>query len=65
MARGNSGRIVVEVDVDLKNAMYARLEGDNLKLKAWFIERAKEYLKSPKQSAVQLRITDLIEKRER
>ena len=65
MARGNSGRIVLEVGVDLKNSMYARLEEDNLKLKAWFIERVKEYLKSPKQSAVQLTIKDLLEKGER
>ena len=64
MARGDSGRIVLEVDVDLKNSMYARLEEDNLKLKAWFVERAKEYLKSPKQSAVQLTIKDLLEKGE-
>ncbi|HIJ75619.1 MAG TPA: hypothetical protein HPP81_02785 [Deltaproteobacteria bacterium] len=62
MARGNSGRIVLEVDVDLKNSMYARLEEDNLKLKAWFIQRAKEYLESPKQLAVQLTIKDLLEK---
>jgi hypothetical protein len=42
--------------------MYARLEEDNLKLKAWFIQRAKEYLESPKQLAVQLTIKDLLEK---
>lgn len=64
MARGQSGRIVLEVDVDLKNALYARLEEDESTLRAWFVQRAHEYLVSPRKKAVQLSMKDLLEKRD-
>jgi hypothetical protein len=64
MARGQSGRIVLEVDVDLKNALYARLEEDKSTLRTWFIERAQEYIRSPRKKAVQLSMKDLLGKRE-
>jgi hypothetical protein len=64
MARGQSGRIVLEVDVDLKNALYARLEEDKSTLRSWFIERAQEHIRSPRNKAVQLSMKDLLNKRE-
>ena len=64
MARGQSGRIVLEVDVDLKNALYARLEEDKSTLRTWFIKRAQEFIGSPRKKAVQLSMKDLLEKRD-
>jgi hypothetical protein len=64
MARGQSGRIVLEVDVDLKNGLYARLEEDKSTLRTWFIERAQAYIGSPRNKAVQLSMQDLLKKRD-
>jgi len=64
MARGQSGRIVLEIDVDLKNAIYARLEEDESTLRTWFIIRAREYVDSPRKTAIQLSMKDLLKKRE-
>lgn len=44
MARGQSGRIVVEVDPALKRDLYHALAGEDLTLKAWFLKRAQEYV---------------------
>lgn len=40
MARGDSGRIVVEVDPALKRAVYVELARQGLTLKAWFTTQA-------------------------
>lgn len=40
MARGASGRIVLEVDPDLKGELYVELARRGLTLKAWFIGEA-------------------------
>lgn len=44
MARGDSGRVVIEVDPDLKSALYVALAADNTTLKAWFIREAGRYV---------------------
>jgi hypothetical protein len=44
MGIGNSGRVVVEVDPDLKRELYATLMRDGLTLKDWFIKSADDYL---------------------
>jgi hypothetical protein len=44
MARGQSGRIVLEIDVSLKNDLYTRLAKDGITLKDWFVEKAHRYL---------------------
>jgi hypothetical protein len=44
MARGASGRIVLEVDPELKAELYAALAEDGLTLKEWFLERVRQYL---------------------
>jgi len=44
MSIGNSGRVVVEVDPDLKKALHATLMRDGLTLKEWFVKSAETYL---------------------
>ena len=44
MAKGASGRVVIEVDPALKGALYAILERDGLTLKNWFVQRANKYV---------------------
>jgi hypothetical protein len=44
MARGESGRIVLEIDPAEKDSLYAALTKDGLTLKEWFLRRASEYL---------------------
>lgn len=52
MARGESGRIVVEVEPDLKAELYVALARENLTLKAWFIREAQRYVKGSRQLAL-------------
>lgn len=49
MARGDSGRIVVEVDPHLKNDLYVELAKQRLTLKAWFMETAQRYIAQQRQ----------------
>lgn len=44
MSRGPSGRIVVEIEPDLKRRLYSALARDGLTLKDWLIDRAEHYL---------------------
>jgi len=44
MSIGNSGRVVVEVDPELKKELYASLMRDGLTLKGWFVKSAEAYL---------------------
>jgi hypothetical protein len=44
MARGPSGRIVIEVDPALKRDLHSALAADGLSLKDWFIHQTKQYL---------------------
>lgn len=44
MAVGTSGRIVIEIDPDLKRQLYAALEQDGQTLKDWFVKNANSYL---------------------
>lgn len=49
MARGKSGRIVIEVDPKLKKDLYLALEKKGLTLKDWFIQQAETYIKDHDQ----------------
>jgi hypothetical protein len=40
VARGESGRIVIEVDQHLKSQVYVALARRNITLKAWFVSEA-------------------------
>ena len=44
MAKGDSGRIVIEVDPALKEEIYAALNRDGLTLKSWFVQQANKYV---------------------
>ncbi len=44
MAKGESGRIVVDVDPNLKRRLYSALAMEDSTLKAWFIENAERFL---------------------
>jgi len=44
MARGPSGRVVIEVDPELKRELHAALVADGDTLKDWFIGRARQFL---------------------
>ena len=44
MSRGFSGRVVVEIDPQLKNKLHVRLAEDQLTLKDWFLRRVASYL---------------------
>lgn len=44
MARGISGRIVLEVDPGLKRQLYSVLVRDGLTMKDWFLAEARRFL---------------------
>jgi hypothetical protein len=44
MSRGASGRIVIEIDPELKAELYAELGREGRTLRTWFIECAKAYV---------------------
>jgi hypothetical protein len=41
---GNSGRIVIEIDPQLKRQLYSNLLAHGLSLKEWFILNANKYI---------------------
>ena len=45
MARGKSGRIVLEIDPSQKDGLYSALTRDGLTLKDWFLRQAAQYLR--------------------
>ena len=49
MARGPSGRIVVEVDPALKAALYEALARDSLTFREWLIRQATEHIEASRQ----------------
>lgn len=44
MPRGPSGRVVIEMDPEMKRRLHAALVSEGTTLKDWFIHRAEEYL---------------------
>ncbi len=54
MAKGNSGRIVIEIDPVLKQDLYSVLEDEGLNLKQWFLGNVDEYLRNKIQSSLPL-----------
>lgn len=44
MPKGESGRVVIEVDPDLKRRLYSVLAIENSTLKSWFVEFARRYI---------------------
>ena len=52
MSRGSSGRVVVEIDPELKRELYAELIREGRTLKDWFIDRAERYVETCRQPAL-------------
>jgi len=48
MAKGESGRIVLEVDPNLKKTLYSILALEQKTLKDWFVESAEKHIKEKK-----------------
>ena len=49
MARGKSGRIVLEIDPELKRRLYSTLENRQQTMKEWFVSEAEELIYGRKQ----------------
>ena len=49
MARGKSGRIVIEIDPKLKRQLYATLEYKQETMKEWFVKEAEGVIYKTKQ----------------
>ena len=49
MARGQSGRLVLEIDPAVKRALHSRLASEGRTLKSWFLEEAQRYLNPVQQ----------------
>jgi hypothetical protein len=58
MPVGRSGRVVVEIDPDLKKELYAALDRDGVTLKQWFLDNANEYLRDRGQLTLKLMVAD-------
>ena len=54
MAKGPSGRIVVEIDPELKNELYEALKKEGLHMRDWFLANTKEFIKNRSQLKLQL-----------
>jgi len=52
MARGDSGRIVLEIDPSEKEQLYDALEIQGLTLKDWFLQQAARYLQERAQPSL-------------
>jgi len=44
MARGKSGRLVIEISPELKSQLHSTLALEGTTMKAWFITTARNYL---------------------
>ena len=49
VARGESGRIVLEIDPGVKQEIYDAVTQDGMTLKDWFLARAEEYMRDRNQ----------------
>jgi hypothetical protein len=52
MSRGNSGRIVVEIDPYVKDQLYVALAKSKLTLKDWFLSQCNSYLSEATQPSL-------------
>jgi len=52
MARGPSGRIVIEVDPNLKRDLHAVLAADGVTLKDWFLQRVADFIVEHRQPSL-------------
>ena len=52
MAKGESGRIVLEVDPELKKTLYSILAMEQQTLKDWFIDKAQKHINEKKNELI-------------
>lgn len=52
MARGNSGRIVIEVEPEVKRKLYAALALSGSTLKDWFVKEAEQFSEDVRQPSL-------------
>lgn len=52
MAKGESGRIVLEVDPELKKTLYSILAMEQQTLKDWFIGKAEKHIDEKKNELI-------------
>jgi len=52
VAKGNSGRLVIEIDPLMKQELYAALGQKGLNMKEWFLMNAKVYLRKNSLNSV-------------
>jgi hypothetical protein len=49
MSIGESGRVVIEIEPDLKRELHVALRHDGTNLKTWFVEQATSFLSERRQ----------------
>jgi hypothetical protein len=54
MAKGNSRRLVIEIDPDLKQVLYQALGEEGLNLKQWFLGNVADFLENRTQPELPL-----------
>ena len=52
MSIGKSGRIVIEIDPEIKRQLYSQLTANGLSLKDWFSDAVAAYLADSQSSTV-------------
>ncbi|WP_071995412.1 MULTISPECIES: hypothetical protein [Enterobacterales] len=52
MAKGESGRIVLEVEPELKKALYSVLAMEQKTLKDWFVDKAQKHICEKKSELI-------------
>jgi hypothetical protein len=52
MARGPSGRLVIEVEPGIKRDLHAALAAEGVTLKGWFLQRASDYITEHRQPSL-------------
>jgi hypothetical protein len=57
MAKGDSGRVVVEVDPSLKRRLHGTLALANTTLKDWFVRCAESYLEEQEQPMLPIKFS--------
>lgn len=54
MSIGSSGRIVIEIDPEVKRQLYSTLAREGMTLKDWFLREAQNYTKAATQMRLDL-----------